>query len=365
MSPSWFATIMAVGAALGTVVSVALGYISDKVPDRRVLVLIAASAGMAGHGLIYAFPTQLGFSIATALIMPFGLACFSQCFAFARLHYSHKASAERADFIVTALRTVFTVAWIIVPPVAGWVAERYSIFNIYLASSLSYAAIALIFTVLMTDDGTKVLQASSNSGNASSLPGVSLPLSIVCGLIGLVAMTMALRILTYTAPLFIVNDLGGSTTDVGLYAAITAATEAPFMLLWGYLTMRLSKEALLTAAGLVTALFMALSGLSQSVEAFFWLLALNGLGTAALMSINISYIQEAIRGRVGLSTSLMDVVAIAANLLGATAFGVLTSGGNYRFALLTGAAVAVLGAAFMAGGNLGRLGTWKPATRSS
>ena len=98
-----------------------------------------------------------------------------------------------------------------------------------------------------------------------------------------------------------------------------------------------------------------------NMTAFYWLLILNGLGTAALMSINISYIQEAIKGRVGLSTSLMDVVAIAANLFGATAFGVLTSGGDYRFALMVGAGTSIFGAAIMAFGNLGRLGRPKPA----
>ncbi|WP_375597750.1 hypothetical protein [Devosia sp. Naph2] len=56
----------------------------------------------------------------------------------------------------------------------------------------------------------------------------------------------------------------------------------------------------------------------------------------------------------------MDVVAIAGNLLGATAFGVLTSGGGYRFALMVGAGVAVIGAGIMLGGNPGRLGRLRP-----
>ena len=98
-----------------------------------------------------------------------------------------------------------------------------------------------------------------------------------------------------------------------------------------------------------------------SMTAFYWLLLLNGLGTAALMSVNIPYVQDAIKGRVGLSTSLMDVVAIAANLLGATAFGLLTTGGNYRFALMVGAGVAVVGAGIMALGNMSRLGELRVA----
>ena len=61
-----------------------------------------------------------------------------------------------------------------------------------------------------------------------------------------------------------------------------------------------------------------------------------------------------------LSTSLGDVVAIAANLLGASAFGLLTSGGNYRLALMVAAGVSVAGAAIMAFGNFSRLGKLRP-----
>jgi MFS family permease len=132
------------------------------------------------------------------------------------------------------------------------------------------------------------------------------------------------------------------------------------MLLLAYLTTQLTKETLLALAGVVMAVFIGMVSILTEISALYWLLILNGLGTAALMSVNIAYVQDAIKGRVGLSTSLMDVVAIAANLLGATAFGLLTTGGDYRFALMVGAIVSLLGAAIMAFGNLSRLGTPRP-----
>lgn len=360
MSPGWFATIMAVGSVLGTFLSLFLGYLSDKLPDRRILVLIAALGGVAGHGLIYLWPTQTGFTISMALLMPIGFTCFSQCFAYVRVYYS-KHMPGRADFMATALRTVFTIAWVVVPPAAGWVAAEFSIFDVYLASSLSYAAIAGIFLALMSDKSTHVhVPPPVRAEGASLLSTFALPLGVLAGLVGLIVMSMAMRILSFTVPLFIVTDLGGTVTDVGFYAGITALAEVPCMLLWGWLTTKLTKETLLAAAGLVIALFLALASALTDMAVFYWLLILNGLGTAALMSINISYIQEAIKGRVGLSTSLMDVVAIAGNLLGATAFGVLTSGGDYRFALMVGAGVSVTGAGIMLGGNLERLGRLRP-----
>jgi len=361
MSPALFATTMAIGSILGTVVSLGLGYLSDKLQDRRLLVLLTALAGILGHGLIYASKAQWGFIVAVAVVMPVAGACYGQCFAYLRVFYVRQ-DAKRADFMVTTLRTVFTLAWVIVPPVAGWVAAEFSIFDVFLMSSLSYAAMAAIFALMMTDGGTAVQSAVPvRIEGASLLSTFALPRGILAGLLGLVVMTAAMRILTFTVSLFIVSDLGGTVTDVGFYAGITAAVEAPCMLLLAYLTTKLSKETLLAAAGIVMAAFIGLTSILTSMTALYWLLILNGLGTAALMSVNIPYVQDAIKGRVGLSTSLMDVIAIAANLLGATAFGILTTGGDYRLALMVAAGVSVVGSAIMALGNLSRLGELRTA----
>lgn len=361
LTPAWFASIMSIGAVLGTFVSLGLGFLSDKLRDRRLLVLLTALAGLLAHGLIFAFPAQWSFAVAMALIMPVAGACYGQCFGYIRVYYVRQ-DPGRADFMVTAMRTVFTLAWIVVPPVAGWVAGQFSIIYVYLASSVSYGAIALIFLGLMTIPATAVqIQAPPRPEGASLLSAFALPFGTLAGLIGLIVMTAAMRILSFTVSLFIVSDLGGTVGDVGLYAGITAAVEAPCMILLAYLTTKLSKETLLAAAGVVMAAFIGMVSILTDISALYWLLILNGLGTAALMSVNIAYVQDAIKGRVGLSTSLMDVVAIAANLLGASAFGLLTSGGDYRFALMVGALVSLLGAAIMALGNLRRLGAPKLA----
>lgn len=361
MSPAFFATVMSAGAIVGTFVSLGLGYLSDKLPDRRLLVLITAMAGIIAHGMIYLWPSQASFTIAMALAMPFAGASYGQSFGYLRVYYL-RHRPERVDFMVTSLRTVFTLAWIIVPPLAGWIAAEFRIFDVYLMSSLSYALMAGIFVLLMSDPATAVqMPAPVRAEGASWLSMFALRPGILAGLEGLVVMTGAIRLMTLTMALFIVTDLGGTLTDVGLYAGITAATEAPFMLLLAYLTTRVSKETLLAGAGIVMALFIGLSSQLTDVSTLFWLLFLNGLGTAALMSVNIAYVQDAIKGRVGLSTSLMDIVAIGAQLLGAGAFGLLAAGGDYRFALLVAAALSLLGAGVMALGNVPRLGTLQKA----
>lgn len=360
MAPGFFATVMSIGAIVGTFVSLGLGYLSDHLPDRRLLVLLTAAAGVVAHGLIYLFPSQTSFAIAMALIMPLAGACYGQSFGYLRVYFvSHRPG--RADFMVTSLRALFTLAWIAVPPIAGWVAAEFSIFNVYLISAVSYAAMSGIYAVLMTDPTTAVQAPAPVRAKGTSILSVfELRPGILAGLAGLVVMVGAQRLMALSVSLFIVTDLGGGVTNVGFYAGITAAVEAPCMMLMAWLTTRLSKETLLVSAGLVMALFMALISILTDLTVFYWLLLLNGLGTAALMSVNIPYIQDAIKGRVGLSTALMDVTAIGANLVGAAGFGVLASGGNYRLTLGVAAALSVLGAAIMALGNLGRLGRTRP-----
>lgn len=65
------------------------------------------------------------------------------------------------------------------------------------------------------------------------------------------------------------------------------------------------------------------------------------------MSVPISYMQEAIRGRVGLSTSLLDVTIVASGMLAAGIFGLVASPGHYLELFWVAGALATCGAAVL------------------
>ncbi|MDP2782110.1 MFS transporter [Devosia sp.] len=353
LSSAQYGLLIAIGSVVGALVSVALGYASDRLHDRRVLVLLAAVAGMVGYGLIYAVRTQLAFIVAMGAIMPLGLAMFSQNFAYARVYYNAK-NPERSQFMVSAMRTVFTVAWVVVPPIVGAIAAQFSVFDVYLVAALAYAVCGLIFAIMMTDPGTHIASAPIAKREPGAKRGL-LPVPILTGLAGILVINIAMRLVTLAMPLTIVTRLGGTLADVGLYAGFAAAMEIPFMIMWGYLLARMSREAIIVGNALLLGLYIYLVSQAGSVLEVFWLQILNGIATAALMSIPISYIQDAIKGRVGLSTSLMDAVAIGATLVGATAFGVLSAGEDYQLVLQVAAAIAAAGGLIMLTGNVGRM----------
>ena len=81
-----------------------MGYVSDRLPDRRLLVVACAAIGAVAYGLIYFFPTQPVYIVAFCAILPFGGALFSQTFSFARVYYDLRRPG-RAEFMTSALRT--------------------------------------------------------------------------------------------------------------------------------------------------------------------------------------------------------------------------------------------------------------------
>ena len=103
--PNAFYSMLLMAASLvGAAASVILGYISDKVPDRRILVIGCALMGAFGFGLIFVFRSPVAFVVAIGVIMPFGGALFSQSFSFARA-YNNIHNPSRAEFLTSMLRT--------------------------------------------------------------------------------------------------------------------------------------------------------------------------------------------------------------------------------------------------------------------
>lgn len=354
MSNATYAALVSAGATVGAVASVLIGYVSDRVPDRRILVLVSSLAGLIGYGLIYLFRNQMSFAIATVFIIPLAVAIFSQSFSFVRAYYGERTPG-RADLMVSVMRTIFATAWVIVPPAAGIIAAATSVFDVYLATSLAYLAIGAIFIAMMRDPATRVAPPAPKAA-AGPKEARKLDVGTLCGLLAILIVMIAMRLVQLAMPLMIVNDLGGSISDVGVYAGTAALMEIPFMLIWGYAVGRyFSKVAIIAFSAGLLGVYILLVLRAATVMDVLILQVVNGVAASALLSINISYVQDAIKGRIGLSSSLMDVIAILATLGGAALFGTLSVDANYRQVLWAAAASAILGGVVMGVGNLDRL----------
>lgn len=342
-----YSLLLMASSLVGAVASVALGYISDRLPDRRHLVILCALMGALGFGLIFLFRNQLAFIVAICVIMPFGGALFSQSFSFARA-YNNVRDPARAEFLTSVLRTIFAVAWAIVPPGVGWIAATTGVFNVYGIAALAYLVCAAIFALLLTEPAARIGRPAPAPGADASLPRASIEPAVIIGIVGVTLIFMSTYINNVAIPLLITVSLKGSFGELGIFSGLAAAMELPFMILWGYALRWVSKHTMIVGAALLYALYLWLVSRATSMSELYWLQLINGPATAALMSIPISYLQDAIKGRVGLSTSLLDVVGVVSALTSAALFGAITAGApNYPLLFVIASAIGIAGAVIL------------------
>jgi SET family sugar efflux transporter-like MFS transporter len=340
-----YALLLMASSLAGATASVVLGYISDKISDRRILVIGTALMGALGFGIIFAFRTQIAFIIAVCGIMPFGGALFSQSFSYSRSYYNVR-HASRAEFMITILRTIFSVAWVILPPMVGWLAATTTVFNAYGVAAVAYLVCAAIFLVLLRNPDAKVGLPPQTPGEVGGLIAKArIEPVIMGGIVGVTLIFTAVSLRTVAIPLLITSTLKGSFADLGIFAGLAAALELPFMVAWGYALRWFGKHTIIICGALLYAVYLVLVSRAGSVAEVMWLQLLNGPATAALLTIPISYLQDAIKGRVGLSTSLLDVSNVVAGLATAAVFGALTASvQDYRLLMLVAAGIAAGGA---------------------
>jgi SET family sugar efflux transporter-like MFS transporter len=343
-----YSVLLVVSSIVGAVTSVILGYASDRVRDRRYLVIACALAGALGFGLIYVFRSPLVFIVSSCVIMPFGFAVFSQSFAYTRAYYNRAAPA-RAEFMNSVMRTLFSMAWAVVPPAVGWLAAASNVFDVYAIAAIACLLCAAIFLALSRqEEGASPPPTAGKEALSSNTPRSGIDYAILVGILGIFLIFTGIQINNVNMPLLVTSTLGASYAELGILSGIAAAIELPFMILWGYSLRWVSKHNVIVIAALIYALYLFLLSRVTSVSEAYWLQPFNAIAISALLSIPISYMQDAIRNRVGLSTSLLDVVRVTSVIASASLFAWLTSARpDYALMFMLAAVLAVTGAAVL------------------
>ncbi|HZY68641.1 MAG TPA: MFS transporter [Devosia sp.] len=341
ISNASYGLILTAGSLIGALASVVLGWLSDRIDDRRLLVIACSFIAVLGQGLVWAVREPWAFVVSNCVLMPLGGALYSQTLAFARAYLASRGGAQ-VDFLITMIRAIYAVSWVIAPPLAGWIAATYTVFDPFLVAGLAFLLCTLLFVLLLPDGETRL--PSPRSDPAAAPPASSMPLYMGIGIAGIIAVTTAQRLNGIATPLAIINHWGGSLADVGYYAALAALIEIPFMVGWAFITRRIPLPLAIAIASAIYALYVWLAGNVTTMAQLYWLQGLNGISTAALMSLPIPYIQEAIRGRVGLSTSLLDVTFVVAGLVSSGVFALVAGENTYLPIFGIAAIVSVLGA---------------------
>jgi SET family sugar efflux transporter-like MFS transporter len=321
----------------GVALSWLIGRVSDRRPIRRQLLIIAALAGALGTGLTAVLRDYWAVLAVTVTLTAIAGSLFPQCFAYARQMLQQKDPA-RAAFGISALRTLFSAAWVGGPPVAALILAAHGFGWTYgLAAALYLVGALLIVTML-----PKVPPSVSATAHVETHGSTANPVALFLIIASFTVVTTASTLNVQAMSLFVQDDLGGTIGQAGLILGICAALEIPMMLILGALTTRIPVRRLIFVGIFCAVAYQAIAASATHV----WMLAAAQLLQAMVIStvgaLSISYVQDMLPGHPGRATTMVTNTFPIGQILAAPLFG-LAQHFDFRLAYVFNLVLCVIG----------------------
>lgn len=318
-------TVFLVASPLsGVLIASRIGRASDRWPIRRRILIAAATSGVAGSLLAMFVRDYWVLLVMSVTLYAFAGSLFPQSFAYAR-QVLERDSPGHAAMGISALRTVFSLAWVAGPPLASVLLNVGGFRLLYGLAAGTYALAAIVAVVWLDDldapgaatspDLEKAEKPNNTDRSAPSRRRWVLPATVVAFVLLQVPMTLGVQAL----PLFIGNDLHADPARAGLILGLCAALEIPLMLGLGALTTRFRLWTLIVAGGACGVAYYAIAFVAPNL----WVLAaaqlINAVFIAAVSAVGISYVQDLLPEEPGRATTLytntFPIGSIAAGVL--------------------------------------------------
>ena len=316
----------------GVLGSVLVGRLSDRGPIRRRLLIGGAMAGLLGTGVSAVVRDYW-------VLLALAGSLFPQSFAYAR-QVLERDDPARAALGISALRTVFSLAWVAGPPLAAFLLESGGFIWVYGTAALTYALAAAVAICWLGEVPAPAARApEAPIDDRPDAPRWTLWLTAAAFTLLQTPLTLSVQAL----PLFISTDLGGGVRDAGLLLGLCAALEIPLMLVLGMLATRMPIRRLLFAGSACGVAYFALVAVATDLRLLIGGQVLNALFIAAISGLGISYMQNMLPRHPGRATTLFTNSFPMGAMLAGPLFGIAQRF-DYRLAywLCTGLCVAGL-----------------------
>jgi MFS transporter, SET family, sugar efflux transporter len=343
-SPLQITVFLVVNPLAGVVGSTVIGRLSDRHPIRRALLIIGGVAGVAGCTAT-AFVRDYWILLALA-VTAFGIAgsLFPQSFAYARQVLERDAPGKAA-LGISALRTVFSLAWVAGPAVAAYLVEAGGFRLVYGIAAIMYALATVIGVFWLREVRSPALPRHDDRPEAPVPARARWLLILSAAAFTLMQAPLTLGI--QALPLFISADLGGRVSQAGLVLGLCAFLEIPFMLAIGALTTRLPLRPMLLAGAACGVAYYALVAVSTGVPLLLGGQVLNALFISATSALGITYMQDLLPEQPGRATTLFTNSFPLGAMLAGPLFG-LAQGFGWRLAYWMCAGLCLVGLLMLA-----------------
>jgi MFS transporter, SET family, sugar efflux transporter len=300
----------------GVAVSWLIGRISDRRPIRRPLLISAALAGALGAGLTAVLRDYWAVLAVTVTLTAISGSLFPQSFAYAR-QVLQQGNPARAAFGISALRTLFSAAWVGGPPLAALILAAHGFGWTYGLAAILYLLAAVLITTLLP----RVAAPAAATAEVETHGHAARPIALFLIIASFTAVSTASTLNVQAMTLYVVDDLGGTISQAGLVLGICAALEIPLMLALGALSTRIPVRRLIYLGVFCAVGYHAIAASATHV----WMLAAAQLLQAVVIStigaLGISYVQDLLPAHPGRATTMVTNTFPMGQILAAPLFG--------------------------------------------
>lgn len=307
-SPVALGTFLLVTPLASLVASTLLGRLSDARAVRRTLIIVGAVTGTLGYGLFAVLRNYWVLLLVSTTLGAIASSLLPQMFAYAR-QVLERGGSTKAPLIVTGLRTLISLAWVGGPPLAALLLAQTGFTGLFTATALVFGVVALL--TLRLPEVAAAPPVAEDADPVVPGPAPRLALSVLA----FVLLQGAISLGVVTLPLFVTEQLGGTTTDVGLVMGLCAALEIPLMIGFGVLATRVDQRGLVLCGAVVALGYFAAMLLVTTTWQVAVAQVLNATVISAVMGIGISYFQSLSPERPGHATTMFTNSATIATML--------------------------------------------------
>ncbi|MDH6430830.1 MFS transporter [Paenibacillus odorifer] len=330
VSVGLFGVFLATTLIAGIWISTLIGRRSDLGLNRRNIYLVSTlcnALAYSGYLLIGDFTILFIYMIVfTAL----GAPGMPQLFAIAR------EAVNKSDFTDTAfanstLRSAFSLGFITGPLIGTLLIAAVGFKGIFSGTIGVFLLVALLISLFLksnTEVKSSTAEVKVKSFRLGQNRNVLLPFLIM------ILMYVAHWTSSINTALFITNNLGGTTSDVGLVSSICAALEIPFMIMLGLLSAKYSNRILMMCGAILGGAYYLVVITSGAMWQMLAAQILLAFFVAVISAIGISYIQDLLPNMPGYASTLYSNSSTIGRLIGSLVGGLLASVVGYRYSFV-------------------------------
>ncbi len=348
LSDSVYAAVAFISSVVHVTLAILSGYFSDRFQSYRRPLLFVSAFGMLGYGLVWLNPTPITFIFATIGPLALFHATNSMLFGNVRAQ-TDDMDPDTANITNSLMRMMISLAWVVVPGIVGLIlASRDSMTLSYLiAAVIAGGCFLVILFGIEPDTRPQSVDAAAPRPPALLELLNVLSLGTLMRIFGVALITQVLTVNTIVLPLIITGRAGGVAADIGFVVGLVAILEVIFIFFWAWAVRSIRLTTALSITAALYFVYLVLISLASAPWHVYAASLIAGFAAAGVISLPISYLLDLIKGKPGLSASLIAVNMFLGAALGSLFFALGTTLGGYGTASILGGMGGILGAAIL------------------